>query len=89
MSEQQLLEAEAGYTTRIREERQLANTKLEKKRASHKATSSDSHARWIKKMADNMKAVDAQHKKDTAKLDKKLTSTETTLEKERTVNQFW
>ena len=34
-------------------------------------------------MAENMKAVDAQHKKDSAKLEKKLASTETTLEKER------
>ena len=38
-------------------------------------------------MAENMKPVDAQHKKDTAKVEKKLANTETTLEKERIVNQ--
>ena len=37
MLEQQRLEAEAGHTARIREERQLANEKLENARASHKA----------------------------------------------------
>ena len=41
----------------------------------------------IKNMVEDMKAVDAQHKKDTAKLEKKLVSTETTLEKERIFNQ--
>ena len=87
MLEQQRLEDEAGYTARIREERRLATEKLEKERARLKATLSDSHARWIKSMAENMKAVDAQHKKDTAKLEKKLASTETPLEKEHIVNQ--
>ena len=81
------MEAETRYTARIREERQLANEKLERERASHKAISSDWHARWIKHIAENMKAVDAQHKKDTAKLQKKLASTKTTLEKERIINQ--
>ena len=88
MLEQQRLEAEAGCTARIREERQLANEKLENERASHKATSSDWHACWIKHMAENMKAMDAQHKKDTAKLEKKLANTKTTLEKEHIVNQY-
>jgi len=87
MLEQQRLEDEAGYTARIREERRLATEKLEKERARHKATSSDSHARWIKNMAENMKAADVQHKKDAAKLEKKLASTEATLDKERNVNQ--
>ena len=87
MLEQQRLEDEAGYTGRIREERRLATKKLEKERANHKATTSASHARWIKNMAENMKAVDAQHKKDTTKLEKKLVRTKTSLEKERTVNQ--
>ena len=87
MLEQQRLEDEAGYTGRIREERRLATEKLEKERARLKATLSDSHARWIKNMAENMKAVDVQHKKDAAKLEKKLASTETTLDKEHIVNQ--
>ena len=38
-------------------------------------------------MAENMKAVDAEHKRDTERLEKKLTNTETTLENERIVNQ--
>ena len=81
------MEADTGYTARIREERQLANKKLEKERASHKEILSDWHACWIKSMAENMKAVDAEHKRDTAKLEKKLTNTETTLENERIVNR--
>ena len=91
MLEQQRLEDEAGYTGRIREERRLATEKLEKERARHKATTSASHACWIKNLAENMKAVEDQHKKDTAKLEKKLEKklerTETSLEKESTVNQ--
>jgi len=87
MLEQQRLEDETGHTARIREERRLATEKLEKERARHKATSSDSHARWIKNMAENMKAVDVQHKKDAAKLEKKLASAKTTLDKERIANQ--
>ena len=86
MLEQHRLEAEAGYTARIREERQLANKKLEKERANHKTISSDWYARLIKKLAENMKAVDAEHKRDTAKLEKKLANTETTFEKERIIN---
>ena len=85
--EQQRLADEVGYTARIREERRLATEKLEKKRARHKATSLDSHAHWIKNMGENMKAVDVQHKKNAAKLEKKLASTDTTLDKERIVNQ--
>jgi hypothetical protein len=78
--EQHRLEAEAGYIAKIREERQLANDKLEKERRSHKATSLDWHARWIKNMARNMK----DHKRDTAKLEKKFKKT---LDKERIENQ--
>jgi hypothetical protein len=85
--EQQRLEAEAGYTAKIREERQLANDKLEKERRSHKAISLDGHARWVKNMARNMKAMDIEHKRDSAKLEKKLEKNEKTLNKERLENQ--
>ena len=70
--EQQRLETEAGYTAKIREERRLANAKLEKERHSHKVISLDWHNFWIKYMARNVKAVDTEHKRDTVKLEKKL-----------------